>query len=119
MYGTLGLRRKLVPVIDQEALTQEQLETLRQAEAAGVNLSRLPKHVAVIMDGNGRWAKSMKRPRIEGHRAGIKSVREIVRTCRLLEIPLSDALRLFRGKLEASQYGNQCTHDSSVLLPAP
>ncbi|MGI6456763.1 MAG: isoprenyl transferase [bacterium] len=76
-----------MPVIDQEALTQEQLETLRQAEAAGVNLSRLPKHVAVIMDGNGRWAKSMKRPRIEGHRAGIKSVREIVRTCRLLEIP--------------------------------
>ncbi|MGC9326192.1 MAG: isoprenyl transferase, partial [Candidatus Hinthialibacter sp.] len=51
------------------------------------DLRRLPRHVAVIMDGNGRWARRMRRPRIEGHRAGIKSVREIVRTCRQLEIP--------------------------------
>ena len=43
-----------------------------------LDLSRLPRHVAVIMDGNGRWAKKKKLPRIEGHRAGSKSVREIV-----------------------------------------
>ncbi|MBI1388434.1 MAG: isoprenyl transferase [bacterium] len=60
---------------------------MRRAEASGVDLRRLPRHVAIIMDGNGRWAKSMHRPRIEGHRAGIKSVREIVRVCRRLEIP--------------------------------
>jgi undecaprenyl diphosphate synthase len=42
--------------------------------------SNLPRHVAVIMDGNGRWAKQRGLPRIEGHRAGIDSVREIVRT---------------------------------------
>lgn len=65
----------------------EQQETLKQAELAGVDLARLPRHIAVIMDGNGRWAKAMHRPRIEGHRAGIKSVREIVRSCRQLQIP--------------------------------
>ena len=40
----------------------------------------LPRHVAIIMDGNGRWAKQRGLPRIEGHRAGAESVREIVRT---------------------------------------
>jgi len=39
---------------------------------------RLPKHIAVIMDGNGRWAEMRKLPRVAGHRAGIRSVREIV-----------------------------------------
>jgi len=69
-----------------ESLPDHQVETLRSAEAAGVDLSRLPKHVAVIMDGNGRWARMANKPRIEGHRAGIHSVREIVRTCRRLGI---------------------------------
>jgi undecaprenyl diphosphate synthase len=45
-----------------------------------ITTSNLPRHVAVIMDGNGRWAKQRGLPRIEGHRAGIDSVREIVRT---------------------------------------
>jgi len=40
----------------------------------------LPKHVAVIMDGNGRWAKARHLPRIEGHRRGADSAREIIRT---------------------------------------
>ena len=40
--------------------------------------SRLPKHVAVIMDGNGRWAKQQGKARIEGHRAGVQSVRAVV-----------------------------------------
>jgi len=41
----------------------------------------IPRHVAVIMDGNGRWAKQRGKPRIEGHRAGAESVRAIVRAC--------------------------------------
>ncbi len=41
----------------------------------------LPKHVAIIMDGNGRWAESRHLPRIAGHREGIKSVRETVQAC--------------------------------------
>lgn len=43
-----------------------------------VDWSRLPRHVAVIMDGNGRWARSRGRTRIEGHRAGVDAVREVV-----------------------------------------
>jgi len=42
-----------------------------------IDLSRLPKHIAVIMDGNGRWAKEHGKPRIWGHRNGVKSVREV------------------------------------------
>lgn len=42
-----------------------------------IDLDRLPEHVAVIMDGNGRWAKEKGKPRVFGHRNGVKSVREI------------------------------------------
>lgn len=42
---------------------------------------RLPHHVAIIMDGNGRWAQSRGLPRVVGHRAGMESLREIVRLC--------------------------------------
>ena len=49
--------------------------------------ANLPKHVAVIMDGNGRWAKQRGLPRIEGHRNGIESVRAIVEETGKLGIP--------------------------------
>ena len=42
------------------------------------NAGRLPKHVAIIMDGNGRWARSRGLPRFRGHTEGMQSVREIV-----------------------------------------
>lgn len=45
-----------------------------------LNRGNLPQHVAIIMDGNGRWARRQNLPRVEGHREGINSVREIVRT---------------------------------------
>jgi undecaprenyl diphosphate synthase len=51
-----------------------------------VDFQRLPRHIAVIMDGNGRWAKSRNLPRVEGHRSGIASVREIVETAARLEL---------------------------------
>ena len=44
-------------------------------------LDNLPNHLAVIMDGNGRWAKQRHLPRVEGHRAGVESVRAVMRTC--------------------------------------
>ena len=47
---------------------------------------RLPRHVAIIMDGNGRWAQSRGRPRLFGHHAGAKRVREIVECCPSLGI---------------------------------
>lgn len=43
-----------------------------------IDTNRLPSHIAIIMDGNGRWAKERNLPRTEGHRAGVKTVREIV-----------------------------------------
>lgn len=48
--------------------------------------SWLPRHIAVIMDGNGRWAKARHMPRIEGHRAGAKTVRMVVEECRKLGV---------------------------------
>jgi len=53
---------------------------------AVLDLKRLPQHVAVIMDGNGRWAKLRGKPRISGHRAGAESVRAIIDTCARLGI---------------------------------
>ncbi|MFA5339327.1 MAG: isoprenyl transferase [Candidatus Omnitrophota bacterium] len=46
----------------------------------------LPLHIAVIMDGNGRWAKKRGLPRVMGHRAGMKAVREVIKSCRELGI---------------------------------
>jgi undecaprenyl diphosphate synthase len=51
-----------------------------------VDFKRMPRHIAVIMDGNGRWARARNLPRVEGHRAGISSVREIVETAARLEL---------------------------------
>ena len=42
---------------------------------------RIPRHIAVIMDGNGRWARQRHLPRVAGHRRGVKAVREVVRGC--------------------------------------
>src|SRR6266852_1861735 len=49
-----------------------------EALARQVNFEHLPSHVAIIMDGNGRWAAQRHLPRVEGHRAGIDSVRDVV-----------------------------------------
>ncbi|MBM3284279.1 MAG: isoprenyl transferase [Candidatus Aminicenantes bacterium] len=54
--------------------------------ARQLDYSRLPRHVAVIMDGNGRWARERRLPRIEGHRAGAKAVQEVVEACGRLGI---------------------------------
>jgi undecaprenyl diphosphate synthase len=53
---------------------------------ASIDLDRLPQHIAVIMDGNGRWAKRRGKPRIFGHRAGSESVKAIIDTCTRLQI---------------------------------
>jgi undecaprenyl diphosphate synthase len=60
--------------------------SIEQSLLDRIDLKRLPRHVAVIMDGNGRWAKARNLPRVEGHRAGIASVREIVETAARLEL---------------------------------
>lgn len=47
---------------------------------------KIPRHIAIIMDGNGRWAQQRSLPRVAGHKQGVESVREAVRTCRELGI---------------------------------
>ena len=48
---------------------------------------RIPQHLAIIMDGNGRWAEQRKLPRIFGHRQGVETVRSVVKECRALGVP--------------------------------
>ena len=62
----------------EELLTWAPAGSPEQALARQVDFDRLPVHVAVIMDGNGRWAAQRHLPRVEGHRAGIESVRDVV-----------------------------------------
>ena len=62
-----------------------------------LDLKSLPQHVAVIMDGNGRWAERRHFPRIAGHRAGVKMAREIIETCARLKLPM---LTLYAFSLE-------------------
>ncbi|HYP50425.1 MAG TPA: polyprenyl diphosphate synthase, partial [Pyrinomonadaceae bacterium] len=54
--------------------------SLDAAVLSQIDWARVPAHVAVIMDGNGRWAAQRRKPRIAGHRAGVESVRAIVDT---------------------------------------
>src|ERR1051325_3492496 len=46
-----------------------------------IDRSKLPKHIAIIMDGNGRWAKERGEDRVYGHHEGVRSVRDIVNAC--------------------------------------
>jgi undecaprenyl diphosphate synthase len=62
-----------------------------------IDFARLPRHVAVIMDGNGRWAKRRHLPRVAGHRAGVDAVRATVDTCARLGI---EALTLYAFSVE-------------------
>ncbi len=60
--------------------------TTSAAEVLGVPLEARPKHIAIIMDGNGRWAERQGLPRIEGHRRGVESVRRTTEECARLDI---------------------------------
>jgi undecaprenyl diphosphate synthase len=62
-----------------------------------LDLKSLPQHIAVIMDGNGRWAQRRHLPRVAGHRAGVKAARRIIESCARLELP---CLTLYAFSLE-------------------
>ena len=78
--GSLG------PLTPEEALLFEKLD-----------LRRLPRHVAVIMDGNGRWAQQRHLPRVAGHRSGTTTARSTIETCARLKI---EALTLYAFSVE-------------------
>jgi undecaprenyl diphosphate synthase len=65
--------------------------------ASGLDPKRLPAHIAIIMDGNGRWAKQRNYPRIMGHKAGVDPVRTVVETCAQLGL---EALTLYAFSVE-------------------
>ena len=68
-------------------------------DLSGLDKSRLPQHVAIIMDGNGRWAKERGKSRIEGHRRGKTSVRVIVEMSRKDRHSLPIVVRFLYGEL--------------------
>jgi undecaprenyl diphosphate synthase len=58
------------------------VETISEEELkSSLDMKKLPKHIAIIMDGNGRWADRRNLPRVAGHRSGIDSVQEVVELC--------------------------------------
>lgn len=64
------------------------IETPRQQKIAGQAEAYLPRHVAIIMDGNGRWARQRGLPRVEGHRRGVEAVRRTVRDASALGVKI-------------------------------
>ncbi len=78
-----------------------------EALARQIEMDRLPRHVAIILDGNGRWAGQRHLPRVEGHRAGIDSVRDVVETsARLgLEVLTLYAFSVENWKRPATEIG--------------
>ena len=72
------MRENLKEFIDPGSEEEKLLDRL--------DFTKMPRHIAVIMDGNGRWAKLRNLPREEGHKAGAKSVQEVVEACARLGI---------------------------------
>src|SRR5450755_2933033 len=68
------------------------IEAIKPADPAyalvhAIDAGSLPAHIAIIMDGNGRWAKRRHMPRVAGHRAGVDAVRSTVETAARIHIP--------------------------------
>ena len=76
-----------------------------------VNFERLPAHIAIIMDGNGRWAAQRHLPRVEGHRAGIDAVRDTVETAARLGI---NVLTLYAFSIE--NWKRPATEISTLMM---
>ena len=85
-----------MPTDSPAQLTRAQ-QTARSLAALGLPQDVLPRHVAIIMDGNGRWARGQGMPRIWGHRQGAQAVRAIVTECARLEL---DVLTLYSFSME-------------------
>ena len=71
--------------------------TEEEALARAIDPARLPAHVAIIMDGNGRWAKRRNLPRVAGHKAGMRTVRTVIETCTQMRLK---ALTLYAFSVE-------------------
>jgi undecaprenyl diphosphate synthase len=97
--GVCYFRSRTVPVRSPvknnelfKPASREEAELLEKLDP-----TRMPNHLAVIMDGNGRWAEKRHLPRVAGHRAGVKAAREVIETCARLKLP---CLTLYAFSLE-------------------
>ena len=89
------IQEHILPQCTPEALGQVTPEEARLLEK--LDLGKLPRHIAVIMDGNGRWAQKRHLPRVAGHSAGTQSARTTIETCARLHI---EALTLYAFSVE-------------------
>src|SRR4029450_12993169 len=99
----------LQDLLDVVPSGSEELSLLR-----AIDFSRLPRHVAIIMDGNGRWAKHAHKRRVEGHRAGIAAVRDVVETSARLGIQV---LTLYAFSIE--NWKRPRTEVSALMMLLP
>ena len=90
-----SIRSRTPKVISTELLPSIKREEARLLDQ--LDLERLPKHIAIIMDGNGRWAQRRHLPRVAGHRAGVRSARTVIESCARLNVA---ALTLYAFSLE-------------------
>jgi len=86
-----SLSQSVEPQPERRSDSQSPTEKSSASEE-GVVAEKKPKHIAIIMDGNGRWAQQQGLPRIEGHLRGVESVRRIMEACRDLDV---EVLTLF------------------------
>jgi undecaprenyl diphosphate synthase len=94
------LRDLMKSHVTLQVATPAALGTVTAEEAellAKLDLARLPRHVAVIMDGNGRWAQRKHLPRVAGHKVGTQTARSTIETCARLNI---EALTLYAFSVE-------------------
>jgi len=78
---------------------------------ASLDPARLPRHIAIIMDGNGRWAKRRHMPRVAGHREGVNAVRKVVETAARIDLP---ALTLYA--FSAENWQRRPAHETGFLM---
>ena len=105
-------RRAMQEFLDWAVPGSDEWRLARQLEP-----HRLPKHIAVIMDGNGRWARKRLLPRAAGHRAGVKPVREIIEACCRLNI---ETLTLYAFSVEnwkRPKAGDRNALDAAAPVP--
>lgn len=69
--------KKLFAFFKKKKVTNDKIE---------LDMSKIPEHIAIIMDGNGRWAKERNLPRALGHRAGVEAIRKVVKECNNLGV---------------------------------
>ena len=82
-----------------------------------LDLERLPHHIAIIMDGNGRWAKRRHLPRIAGHRSGVAAVRSTIETAARIGIPALTLYSFSTENWKRPKTGSQLPDEPAAALP--